>query len=111
MKFAICTFGIIIYIMAKDWFPFEVYSSYNKLFSADIICTSFCVVVCGIKNIEQSNDARKPCISTELVITEEVYDKCCSIRLYKKVIVAKQGSKQEIRSFGVTVRELMEMPD
>ena len=44
---------------------------------------------------------------------EKVYDKCCGIDVHKKVIVAcfKQGSKQEIRSFGATTRELLEMAE
>ena len=44
---------------------------------------------------------------------EKVYDKCCGIDVHKKVIVAcfKQGSKQEIRDFGATTRELLELCD
>ncbi|WP_251207257.1 hypothetical protein [Acetatifactor aquisgranensis] len=42
---------------------------------------------------------------------EKVYDKCCGIDVHKKLIVAcfKKGSKQEIRDFGATTRELLEM--
>lgn len=42
---------------------------------------------------------------------ERVYDKCCGIDVHKKLIVAcfKQGSKQEIREFGATTRELLEL--
>ena len=44
---------------------------------------------------------------------EKVYDKCCGIDVHKKLIVAcfKKGSKQEIRDFGATTRELLEMAD
>ena len=44
---------------------------------------------------------------------DKVYDKCCGIDLHKKLIVAcfKQGNKQEIRDFGATTRELLEMAD
>lgn len=44
---------------------------------------------------------------------EKVYDKCCGIDVHKKLIVAcfKRGSKQEIREFGATTRELLEMAD
>ena len=44
---------------------------------------------------------------------EKVYDKCCGIDVHKKLIVAcfKQGNKQEIRDFGATTRELLEMAD
>ncbi len=44
---------------------------------------------------------------------DRVYDKCCGIDVHKKLIVAcfKQGSEQEIRDFGATTRELMEMAD
>ena len=44
---------------------------------------------------------------------ERVYDKCCGIDVHKKLIVAcfKKGSKQEIRDFGATTRELLEMAD
>ena len=44
---------------------------------------------------------------------EKVYDKCCGIDVHKKLIVAcfKNGSKQEIRDFGATTRELLEMAD
>ena len=42
---------------------------------------------------------------------EKVYDKCCGVDIHKKLIVAcfKQGRKQEIREFGATTRELLEM--
>ena len=44
---------------------------------------------------------------------EKVYDKCCGIDVHKKLIVAcfKKDSKQEIRDFGATTRELLEMAD
>ena len=44
---------------------------------------------------------------------EKVYDKCCGIDVHKKLIVAcfKCGVKQEIREFGATTRELLEMAD
>ncbi len=44
---------------------------------------------------------------------EKVYDKCCGIDVHKKLIVAcfKCGRKQEIREFGATTRELLEMAD
>lgn len=44
---------------------------------------------------------------------DRVYEKCCGIDVHKKLIVAcfKQGSKQELREFGATTRELLEMAD
>lgn len=44
---------------------------------------------------------------------DQVYDKCCGIDVHKKLIVAcfKNGSKQEIRDFGATTRELLNMAD
>ena len=44
---------------------------------------------------------------------DKVYDKCCGIDVHKKLIVAcfKKGNKQEIRNFGATTRELLEMAD
>ena len=44
---------------------------------------------------------------------EKVYDKCCGIDVHKKIIVAcfKKGNKQEIRDFGATTRELLEMAE
>jgi len=44
---------------------------------------------------------------------DRVYDKCCGIDVHKKLIVAcfKQGNKQELREFGATTRELLEMAD
>ena len=44
---------------------------------------------------------------------EKVYDKCCGIDVHKKLIVAclKSGNRQEIREFGATTRELLEMAD
>ena len=44
---------------------------------------------------------------------EKVYDKCCGIDVHKKVIVAcfRKGNRQEIRDFGATTRELLEMVD
>ena len=43
----------------------------------------------------------------------KVYDKCCGIDVHKKLIVAcfREGNKQEIREFGATTRELLEMAD
>ena len=44
---------------------------------------------------------------------ERVYDKCCSIDVHKKIIVAcfKKGNEQEVRNFGATTRELLELAD
>ena len=44
---------------------------------------------------------------------EKVYDKCCGIDVHKKIIVAcfVYGRKQEIREFGATTRELLELSD
>lgn len=42
---------------------------------------------------------------------KRVYDNCCGIDVHKKLIVAcfKQGSEQEVREFGATTRELLEL--
>ncbi len=42
---------------------------------------------------------------------KRVYDKCCGIDVHKKLIVAcfRQGRKEEIRKFGASTRELLEM--
>ncbi len=42
---------------------------------------------------------------------DKVYDKCCGIDVHKKLIVAcfKCGNKQELREFGATTRELLEL--
>ena len=44
---------------------------------------------------------------------DRVYDNCCGIDVHKKLIVAcfKKGNKQEIREFGATTRELLELAD
>ena len=44
---------------------------------------------------------------------EKVYDKCCGIDVHKKIIVAcfVYGRKQEIKEFGATTRELLELSD
>lgn len=44
---------------------------------------------------------------------EKVYDKCSGIDVHKKLIVVcfKNGSRQEIREFGATTRELLELAD
>lgn len=44
---------------------------------------------------------------------EKIYDNCCGIDVHKKLIVAcfRKGSKQEVREFGATTRELLEMTD
>lgn len=44
---------------------------------------------------------------------DKIYDKCCGIDVHKKLIVAcfKKGNKQEIREFGATTRELLELAD
>ena len=46
-------------------------------------------------------------------LMEKVYDKCCGVDIHKKLIVAcfKQGRKQEIREFGATTRELLELTE
>ena len=42
---------------------------------------------------------------------EKVYDTCCGIDVHKKLLVAclNRGTKQEIREFGATTRELLEL--
>ena len=44
---------------------------------------------------------------------EKVYDTCCGIDVHKKLLVAclNRGTKQEIREFGATTRELLELLD
>ncbi len=44
---------------------------------------------------------------------KKIYDKCCGIDVHKKLIVACffNGRKQEIREFGATTRELLELTD
>ena len=42
-----------------------------------------------------------------------IYDKCCGIDVHKKLIVTcfRCGKKQEVREFGATTRELLELTD
>ena len=44
---------------------------------------------------------------------ERIYDNCCGIDVHKKLMVACfiRGREQEIREFGATTRELLEMAD
>ena len=44
---------------------------------------------------------------------DRIYDNCCGIDMHKKLIVAclKRGKKQEIREFGATTREILELVD
>lgn len=44
---------------------------------------------------------------------DKIYDNCCGIDVHKKIIVAcfLKGNKQEVREFGATTRELLEMAD
>ncbi len=44
---------------------------------------------------------------------DKIYDKCCGIDVHKKLIVAcfRCGRKQEVRDFGATTRELLELAD
>lgn len=44
---------------------------------------------------------------------ERIYDNCCGIDVHKKLIVAcfKKGSKQEVRSFGATTKEIFRLAD
>lgn len=44
---------------------------------------------------------------------DKIYDKCCGIDVHKKLIVAcfRCGREQEIRDFGATTRELLELAD
>ena len=44
---------------------------------------------------------------------EQIYGNCCGVDVHKKLIVAclKHGRKQELREFGATTRELLEMAD
>ena len=46
-------------------------------------------------------------------IMDKIYDKCCGIDVHKKLIVAcfRKGSTQEVREFGASTRELLEMTD
>ena len=48
-----------------------------------------------------------------MLLWKKFYDKCCGIDVHKKLIVAcfKKGNTQEIREFGATTRELLEMAD
>lgn len=44
---------------------------------------------------------------------ERVYDKCCGVDVHKKLIVAcfRKGSRQEVREFGATTRQLLKLAD
>ena len=44
---------------------------------------------------------------------DKIYDNCCGIDVHKKLIVAcfRKGSRQEVREFGATTRELLELAD
>lgn len=44
---------------------------------------------------------------------KKIYDKCCGIDVHKKLMVAcfVHGNKQEIREFGATTRELLDLAD
>lgn len=44
---------------------------------------------------------------------EILYDKCCGVDVHKKLIVAcfKRGRKKEVREFGASTRELLELAD
>ena len=44
---------------------------------------------------------------------DKIYDKCCGIDVHKKLIVAcfRKGNQQEVREFGATTRELLELAD
>ena len=44
---------------------------------------------------------------------DKIYDKRCGIDVHKKLIVAcfRCGKKQEIREFGATTRELLQLAD
>ena len=49
----------------------------------------------------------------EDVLMKKVYDNCCGIDVHKKLMVACfiHGGKQEIREFGATTKELLELAD
>ena len=61
--------------------------------------------------IADRESCRKYFLEEELM--EKVYDNCCGVDVHKKLIVAcfKQGKEQEIRQFGASTRELLEMTD
>lgn len=44
---------------------------------------------------------------------DRIYDNCCGIDVHKKLIVAcfRKGNRQEVREFGATTRELLELAD
>lgn len=44
---------------------------------------------------------------------KKVYDNCCGIDVHKKLMVACfiHGKEQEVREFGATTRELLELAD
>lgn len=58
---------------------------------------------------------RVPCrkLHPEEWVMEKIYDICCGIDVHKKLMVAclRKGNKQEIREFGATTRELLELAD
>lgn len=50
---------------------------------------------------------------SEVCTMKKIYDKCCGIDVHKKLMVAcfVHGNKQEIREFGATTRELLDLAD
>ncbi len=44
---------------------------------------------------------------------ERVYDNCCGVDVHKKLIVAcfRRGNKKQVREFGATTREILELVD
>ena len=58
---------------------------------------------------------RVPCRKFILggAIMDKIYDNCCGIDVHKKLIVAclRKGNRQEVREFGATTRELLELAD
>lgn len=44
---------------------------------------------------------------------DKVYERCCGIDVHKKVAVAclKTGRKKEVREYGTTARELLNLTD
>ena len=77
--------------------------------------TTICPAACGRRTYSKIITDRVPC--SKFIhggaIMDKIYDNCCGIDVHKKLIVAcfRKGNKQEVREFGATTRELLELAD
>lgn len=95
---------------------FGACSPHSKLICGFLICTTTCPILHNKRKhskISKGRDACRKFSQERGVIMKKVYNNCCGIDVHKKLMVACfiHGKEQEVREFGTTIRELLELAD